>query len=369
MKKLIFNLHLYMALVAGAFILILGLTGSIMAFEPELDHLLHSRRSYVTPGAHALSLAQIKGVMARVYPGDSIQIYRLSTAPNISYVVSLEKTGDVYLNQYTGEVLGVRGEMEFLDYVHQLHLRLLWRSKNDPGKTIIAWSGVAALLLVCSGLYLWWPLKRMQMAKGTTGRRVWFDLHNVTGFFSFLFLLLLTLTGVMLGFERSVNQLLYRITGTQPSQMPHSAPAPPEGATPLQPDQAIEIARGAVPGATPFLIVVPEPQDAYQIRLRFPEDLTPGGRSRAFVDQYTGKVLFAEGSRTAPAGTRGAIAYRAIHTGDIFGMGSKIVMSAASLAMAFQMFSGIMMWWKRIRGKRDAAILAGAMAKNYQAGP
>ncbi|HSK45027.1 MAG TPA: PepSY-associated TM helix domain-containing protein, partial [Candidatus Binatia bacterium] len=142
-----------------------------------------------------------------------------------------------------------------------------------------------------------------------------------------------------------------------------------EGATPLSPDQSIEIARGAVPGATPFLIVVPEPRGAYQIRLRYPEDRTPGGRSRAFVDQYTGKVLFAEGSRTAPAGTRWAIAYRAIHTGDIFGRGSKIVMSVASLAIAFQMFSGMVMWWKRIRGKRDAAILAATLAKNQQAGP
>ncbi|HSK43145.1 MAG TPA: PepSY-associated TM helix domain-containing protein, partial [Candidatus Binatia bacterium] len=246
MKKLIFNLHLYMALAAGAFVLLLGLTGRIMAFEPELDHLLHRKLSYVTPAAHALSLVQIKEIVARAYPGDRIQNYELSTAPEISYQVSLEKTGDVYLNQYTGEILGVRSKEEFLDYVHQLHIRLLWRGKNDPGKTIITWSGVAALFLACSGLYLWWPLKRTWVARGTTGRRVWFDLHSVTGIFSFLFLLLLTLTGVMLGFERSTNQLLYRITGTQPSPMPRSVPAPPEGATPLSPDQAIEIARGAV---------------------------------------------------------------------------------------------------------------------------
>src|SRR5215472_229070 len=101
MKKLIFTFHLYLALLAGVFILVLGLTGSIMAFEPELDHLLHSRRSYVVPAAHALSLAQIKEAVARAYPDDSIQMYRLSTTPEISYEVSLEKTGDVFVNQYT----------------------------------------------------------------------------------------------------------------------------------------------------------------------------------------------------------------------------------------------------------------------------
>src|SRR5690349_10543019 len=47
MRRLGFNLHLYAALIAGAFIVVLGLTGSIMAFEPEIDHVLHWRLSLV----------------------------------------------------------------------------------------------------------------------------------------------------------------------------------------------------------------------------------------------------------------------------------------------------------------------------------
>ena len=67
------------------------------------------------------------------------------------------------------------------------------------------------------------------------------------------------------------------------------------------------------------------------------------------VDQYTGKVLYAEGSRTAPAGTRMVIVNRAIHTGDIFGIPSKAVMSLACLMAVMQVFSGAAMWWKRTR--------------------
>jgi uncharacterized iron-regulated membrane protein len=109
----------------------------------------------------------------------------------------------------------------------------------------------------------------------------------------------------------------------------------------------MDIARAAIPGTFPFQINAPGPKGAYQIRSRFPEDLTPGGRSRVIVDQYTGKVLFAEGSRTAPGGARLVIANRAIHTGDIFGMPSKALMSLASLMAAVQVVSGIVMWWKR----------------------
>ena len=71
------------------------------------------------------------------------------------------------------------------------------------------------------------------------------------------------------------------------------------------------------------------------------------------VDQYTGKVLFAEGSRTAPAGARLVIANRAIHTGDIFGIPSKIVVSLASSMMVVQFLSGLTMWWKRGRAAKS----------------
>ncbi|HEY6968626.1 MAG TPA: PepSY-associated TM helix domain-containing protein [Candidatus Angelobacter sp.] len=348
MRKLIFNVHLYLALLAAVFIMILGVTGSIMAFEPEIDHLLHPRLSYVKPAGPALSLAELGAVVSKRFPDDRIEAYSLSTSPNLSYQIALEKSGTVYINQYSSEVLGVRpDEMDFLAYVHQLHLRLLWQKEGDPGKKIISWVGVAMLFLLLSGLYLWWPAKRVAIKKGSTGRRFWFDLHNMIGVFSLAFLLLLTLTGMVIGFERTTTPLLYRLTGSQPSRQPTNFPAPPPDARPITPDQALEIARTSLPGATPFLIIVPAPKGAYQIRLRYPEDRTPGGRSRMIVDQYTGKVLFAEGSRSAPAGTRMVIANRALHTGDIFGIPSKMILSLASLMLVAQAISGIMMWWKR----------------------
>lgn len=354
MRKLIFNLHLYLALLASVFVIILGITGSIMAFEPEIDHLLHRKLAYVTPGPQVLSLAEIGAAVARRFPGDPIDAYVLSTSRDLSYQVVLETSGSVYVNQYTGEILGVRpDQMEFLDYVHQLHLRLLWRGQGDegPGKKIMSWAGVVILFLLLSGLYLWWPRKRFRIKSGSTGRLFWFDLHNMVGIFSLVFLLVLAVTGVMIGFERTVNPWFYKITGSQPSQPPRKFPPPPPGAKPISVDRAMEIARSTLPGATPFLINVPEPSVAYRINLRYPEDRTPGGRSRIILDQYTGQVLFAESSRTAPAGARITIANRALHTGDILGIPSKTVLSLASLLLVLQAISGIVMCWKRIRNK------------------
>lgn len=351
MRKLLFNVHLYLALVAGVFVVILGLTGSIMAFEPELDNLLHPKLSYVTPLDHRLSLVEIGAAVEKAYPGERARAYLLATSNDVSVSVATRR-GVVSVNPYTGEVLGVRAPgRDFLGYVHQLHLRLLVGNRADTGKLIVTWAGVATLLLLVSGLYLWWPLMRVSIGGKISGRRFWFDLHNTAGIVSLLFLLVLTVTGLMIGFDEHTVPMFYRMTGSQPSQPPKPAPPAQSIAKPIAksitPDQAMEIARAALPGTFPFQINVPGPRDVYAIRSRFPEDLTPGGRSRVLVEPYTGQVLFAEGSRTAPAGTRMVNANRAIHTGDIFGLPTKFLMSLASLMAVVQALSGAVMWWKR----------------------
>jgi uncharacterized iron-regulated membrane protein len=361
MRKLIFNIHLYLALAAAAFVILMGITGSIMAFEPEIDRLLHRKLVYVTPGTNKLSFAEVSVIAAKAVPGEGIEGYAPSTAPNLSASVLMESHA-VYVNPYTGQVLGTRGDQpEFLDYVHQLHLRLAWRRDGDPGKKIMSWAGVAMLLLLVSGLVLWWPTKRISIRRDARGRPFWFDLHNAVGIFSLVFLLILSITGIMIGFERTTTPLLYKLTGSKPSAAP-KVPPPPPGAQRIPVDQALDVARNALPCTTAFLIIMPNPKGAYQVRLRYPEDLTPGGRSRVIVDQYSGRVLYAESSRTAPAGTRAVTANRAIHTGDILGIPSKIVMSVASLALVLQAASGLLMWWKRIGGKSRSKSLAARTA-------
>jgi uncharacterized iron-regulated membrane protein len=350
MRKLLFNVHLYLALVTAIFVLILGVTGSIMAFESELDRWSHSKLVYVTPGSRTLSLEEIRASVAKAFPDERILGYGIASSPDLSHQVALRgKT--VFMNPYSGDVLGVRSGPDavaaFLGAVHQLHLRLLIRNRADSGKTIMSWVGVVMLIVLPSGIYLWWPQKRVSVRFNGPSRRFWFDVHNTTGVFSFVFLLMLTITGVVIGFDDAMIPMFYKMSGSQPSRPPNIKITPPPGATPITLDRAVEIARAALPGALPYFLSVPIPTGTYSIRARYPEDLTPGGRSTIIVDQYSGKVLFAEGSRTAPVGRRMEIVNRAIHTGDIFGAPSKIVMSLASLMAAVQVVSGVAMWWAR----------------------
>lgn len=368
MRRLILTSHLVVALAAGVFIALLGITGSIMAFEGELGHLLHAKVSYVAPQGQPLPISRIGAAAQRAYPDDRAFAYLIAQSPDISYAVALREHL-VHVNQYTGEVVGAESPaMDFLGYVHQLHLRLAMMDKGrEIGGQVMSWSGVAALYLLLSGAYLWWPAKRMRIQRNGGSRRFWFDLHNVVGIFSLLFLLLLTITGIVIGFERETTPLLYKMTGSAPAARPKLQATPIPGKDQLGPDEALAIGLAAAPGAQAIALNLPQgPRGVYLISAHYPEDRTPGGRTRIGIDPYSGKVLYLLDSRTAPGGYRAVNWNRAIHTGDIFGMPSRIVMSLASAMMPFQLLTGLVLWLKRRKAEKRANQAA-AVGDRHQA--
>lgn len=344
-RRALLTVHLILALTGGAVITVLGVTGSIMAFEPEIDRLQHRALMNVTPSGPPHSLLEIGDAVRKTYPGERVDGFTVGAAPTDAYVVAVPRT-QVYVDPYTLRVLGRRPSGSgWLVSVHQIHLRL----STTWGRQIVRWSGVMLVLLLLSGIYLWWPAKRARLVTGTSPFRTWFDLHNTVGIFSFVFLLLLSMTGVFIGFDDVTVPLAYTLTGSTPSAQGSTRVTPVPGTRQISPDQALEIARRALSGTFPFYVSVVSPTTAYVVRSRFPEDRTPGGRSLVVIDSYTGRVMFAEGSRTAPGGRRVEILNRAVHTGDIFGLPSKIVMSLASLMAPVQLVTGLMLWVRRKR--------------------
>ncbi|HVV54751.1 MAG TPA: PepSY-associated TM helix domain-containing protein, partial [Mucilaginibacter sp.] len=204
MRKFFFKLHLWASLTVSPLLLIFALTGSLMAFEPELDHLLHAKLSYVTPGEHTLSLAQISQSVNRFFPKDTINQYDLSTDPGISYLVGTNNR-TIFIDEYSGRILGTMTGPDFWNkaqnFIHQLHLRLAFRDRHDVGGIVMSWAAVIMLLILPSGLVLWWKQKRVTIRKNSKGRQSWFDLHSMVGAFIFLLVLVPAFTGVIMGFE------------------------------------------------------------------------------------------------------------------------------------------------------------------------
>jgi uncharacterized iron-regulated membrane protein len=341
-RKLIFNLHLYTALVAGIFVVILGVTGSIMAFEDQLDRIFNPALFTVQPGTHKLPIPQLLDTLRGAFPGQKFNGLHTGSKPNESYYTGI-KGGQAFVNPYTGQILGTRTTPTVLGNIHQLHLRLLL---GPTGKSIVNIVAFTLVWLVISGLYLWWPLKRARISFGASFRRLVFDTHHAVGIYAALFLLAAGLTGIGIHFDDAISEWLNERTHSKaPVRMVPSTPI--EGVKPITPDEAIARALDALPGTSSLSYGGPNgPRGSYYVVVHFPEDLTPGGRSWVVVDQYSGKPLFIENSRTAPAGTWTIIQNRAIHTGDILGYPSKIAMSLSCFMLIVQALTGYYLWLK-----------------------
>jgi len=130
MRRAILQLHLIVALTAGAFIVILGLTGSIMAFEPVLYRLQHWRIAHVKPHGVPETLEEIGDALRKTSPNRDIHGYFLPDREDLSYAAMIDEKL-VYVDQYSGQVVGtIHRGMDFLGFVQQLHIRLALLDKG-----------------------------------------------------------------------------------------------------------------------------------------------------------------------------------------------------------------------------------------------
>lgn len=321
---------------------LLGVTGSMIAFEPELDRLLHPDVSYVTPGGRVLSLVEMGSAASRRYAGEPVVAYLPSTSPKIATQVILP-SGIVAVNQYTGAVLGIRTRgWTLLGFVRALHVRL---AAGAVGKNIVKWSAVAMVISLASGLYLWWPLKRVRIRGPWRSRRFWFDLHNSTGIFSVLPLLALALTGAVIGFEDQAVSLLDKLTGSVHSHSVRSlaSPQPLANSPQITPDQAVSIACARVSEAIPYRVQTPKYGGMYVVAL----DTQNGTRSQdnsVGIDPWTGNIVFADLASDLTARERFMIVNQAIHTGSLLGTAGKLIVALAGILVAMQVLSGLVMF-------------------------
>lgn len=344
-RRILFNLHLWTAMIAGAVLILLGATGAILAFEEPIDHALNPGLFYVHPQGNALPASVLLSRVRQNFPGKRVTMLMFGKAPDLSTMATVPGAGSVFIDPYSGRIMGVRKTNKyFTQTVHQLHIRLLM---GDTGSRILGVAGLVLAFLTLTGIYLWWPLKRVTVAGRKSWRRFNFDLHHAAGFYSSVFLFILSVTGVMIAFADSTVPEMYKITHSEPpDQETESTPIP--NARPISPDQAIGTALATIPGTRLVSLMPPRgATGSYRVALHFPEDRTPGGRSVVYIDQFSGGVLSSESSRTAPAGTRLVNLNRALHTGDIGGLPTKIIACLASLAVIVQAFTGVVMWWKR----------------------
>jgi uncharacterized iron-regulated membrane protein len=168
----------------------------------------------------------------------------------------------------------------------------------------------------------------------------------VLGFSSSLVMLAIALSGVLIAFEATTDPIVRKLNDGPDPPAPQSTPSP--GAARIPIDRAIAIGDSALPGAFASNVNVPAgAKAAFRILKKFPEDRTPAGRSRVYVDQFSGRVLQVENTRSAPLGTRILNLKRSAHTGDIFGAPTQALYFIVSFGIFVQAMTGALIWWNK----------------------
>jgi uncharacterized iron-regulated membrane protein len=349
LRKLLLNLHLWAGLVAAIFLLLLGFTGSIMVFEDEIDRALNAKLTRVTPGERRLTLTEMKSRLEGNYPGRTVIGFSISPRNDIAFGAALQSKAsqealNVAFNQFTGDVLGTNSDRNnFVSYVHSFHLRLMM---GDVGGSIMSWAAVLLLLLSFSGIVLWWPRKVLSVNWRGQAKQLNFELHQALGVCLSLFLMIFAVTAIIIHWENPATRLANRITNSaDPPPFPRLQPLNADAAT-LNPDQLLSIAESTAPGAhATWILLLGNP---VRVAMKYPEDRTPAGRTNIFIDGFTGKVVYALNSRSGPLGFRMVKLWnREIHTGDIGGLPTRILVCVLSLLLPVMAITGPLIWWNR----------------------
>ncbi|KAA2214836.1 PepSY-associated TM helix domain-containing protein [Teichococcus oryzae] len=379
--RAVWRWHFYAGLLVVPFLILLSVTGALYAFRAEIDTLIHRdvMRVVAQPGPrHAPE--QLVAAALRAQPGTAFR-YVPPARPDASAEIGIRTAAGerlvVYADPHSGHVLGaIADKGTAMGIVRRLHsLAFFGPVANGLIEIAAGWS----ILLVGTGLYLWWPRPSGETGRekggvvtvrGHPGRRIfWRDLHAVTGAGVGVVLLFLAITGMpwSVFWGSTVNQWAnghnfgypagLRVAlpmseehlghaaptswSLEQARLPHSTG---HGAQPIGLDAAVA-AFDRLELAPGYAVSLPVGGNGVYTGSVYPNDLA---RQRVVhLDQYSGQALLDMGyADYGPLGR--ALEWGInIHLGQQWGLANQIGLVLFCLGILVLCVSGTVMWWKR----------------------
>ena len=350
-RRTLFTVHMWVGLVLGLFLAVLGLSGSVLVYEQQVASMLDRPPQALTVGM-PLPLSMIQSIARDAADeqglhGGQMQII-LPDAPRQPITVRLggispmgnmpgmpvRRGLQLYIDPVSGEVLDTRTAAEpgLLIFAHQLHGNFLLG--RDGRSYIVGWLGVAMLALGLSGLVLWWPKRghwkyAFRIRPEASGLRFHRELHAATGIWIFLVFMAVSFSGLVLAWPQ--------IFGTQNGRGALASIQPTQGRR-LGATEAVIAATKAVPGLQARSVTIPAAPD---------QPITVGYVSNGAiaatvtVDPYRGTVL----SVRDPS--QSFLAWmRPVHQGTL-GVVWKFLVFLSGLVPSLFLVTGLVMWWKK----------------------
>jgi len=339
-------LHRWLGLGLGLLFALIGLSGSLLALQPEILRLQHPDWPAVVASNEALAAALDR--IAHSAAADEITAIDLPTERLPVWQAYTAQDRRHYFDAQSGEWLLTRDvRNDWLLWLRDLHTHLL---AGEIGEQALGIAGLCLLLLLASGLYLWWPrwhLLRSSLRwhlKPTVVR--WLSWHRSSGAMVFAGLLTLGLTGVAMIYGSPVRTSLRWMAGegaevTAPASLPSRH-------APIQWQAILHAAQLAMPEAELRRVAFPHADNAWVvIRTRQPAEWHPNGRSVIWIDPYEARVAKTHDATMQGWGSRLDEGLYPVHGGFVGGviwLGSVL---ALGIAPAFLLVTGAMLWWTK----------------------
>lgn len=378
--------HFYSGLYVVPFLLMLAVTGLIMVYFNTFETRFGERLHITPSGEMTLPSAHVEAAQA-VVPDGRVSQYMPPPAPDRTALVQVQSdagTVIVAIDPYSNAVLStVNKDSTWYYFASDIHGELLI---GDIGDRLIEIAAGLAIVMVVTGLYLWWPRGTgiagvLVPRLGLKGRAFWKDLHATIGFYISIVLIFFLLSGLAWA----------GIWGGKFVQAWSSFPAEKWDDVPLSDTTHAAMNHGAIKevpwgleqtkmplsgsdagvqgisgGTAVNLNAITQLGYAIgfgpQFRINLPDGDAgvftlsadsmdgdteqPTGDRTVHVDQYSGKILaevtFDDYSLMAKSMAVGI----ALHQGDM-GLWNSILNGLFCVTVIFLCVSGIVMWWAR----------------------
>ena len=389
------QIHLWVGLILLLPLVLMGITGSVLVYAHDIEHLLgQDGPQAATPGewrspaeivaaVQAASTEPGRMPIAVRWPSEigepaAVRLSRPGMAnerpqlrggnpqgaatgqgqvPTVSpFAGSLQLLIDPVSLQIVESQQTMGGWVRFF---HDLHGRLL--IGGGLGRELVGWLGIAMLVLGTTGMIIWWP-RPGQWKNAFTfrwksrGARFHRDLHGAVGIWSLAIFMLVNFTGVYIAFPQQTGAVINAIwpgRDMRAAMFQARVERPQPGQLAIALDDAVALALSRAPDARFLNAFLPtRPDQALRIGLvrGVPEDGAPG--ITVLIDPWRHSVIDVFDPKTFSTGEAIIAWQRALHYGTGLGGVYKFLVFLSGVIIPVFAVTGTLMWWIKRRNRR-----------------
>ncbi|SDV51192.1 PepSY-associated TM helix domain-containing protein [Chitinasiproducens palmae] len=182
--------HFYAGLFVMPLLIVLALTGTLYCFQPQIEPLLYPSLLRVDPAGTPLARQTLLARARDAMPAGAVATtatIRTDARSSAEFVFRRPdgESDSVYVDPYSGQILGTLSvEHRLMRQARLLHRALLL---GKPGELVMELAACWTLVMLGTGLALWWPRLRQTGARAwlperaATRRNWWKSLHGALG--------------------------------------------------------------------------------------------------------------------------------------------------------------------------------------------